>query len=77
MKDGSSKACYDCETVFTVFRRKHHCQSTLAVRIRLLSWLTSIFRVQVVFVARSSALAGLLFTLNFRLLEPKLTYLLV
>lgn len=28
MKDESSKACYDCETVFTVFRRKHHCKST-------------------------------------------------
>ncbi|GAA6009969.1 hypothetical protein JCM11491_005808 [Sporobolomyces phaffii] len=26
MKDESSKACYDCETVFTVFRRKHHCR---------------------------------------------------
>lgn len=26
MKDESSKACYDCETVFTVFRRKHHCE---------------------------------------------------
>ncbi|GAA5927806.1 uncharacterized protein JCM15063_005999 [Sporobolomyces koalae] len=26
MKDESSKACHDCETVFTVFRRKHHCR---------------------------------------------------
>ncbi|GAA5919437.1 hypothetical protein JCM1841_002389 [Sporobolomyces salmonicolor] len=26
IKDESSKACFSCQTVFTVFRRKHHCR---------------------------------------------------
>ncbi|KAL7686789.1 putative FYVE zinc finger, PDZ domain, chaperonin Cpn60/TCP-1 family, Zinc finger, FYVE/PHD-type [Plasmopara halstedii] len=27
MSDRSSKACYECEQLFTFFRRKHHCRS--------------------------------------------------
>lgn len=27
MSDRSSKACYECEHLFTFFRRKHHCRS--------------------------------------------------
>lgn len=26
IKDESSKECFDCQTIFTTFRRKHHCR---------------------------------------------------
>lgn len=33
IKDESSKECFDCQMLFTAFRRKHHCEWNLVAKL--------------------------------------------